>query len=339
MTPLTIAGVEAMVPASPTPLTPSGFVVDGVSVRSVVKLGRSDGRGQGVVDERAVDQRALLVVVGLLEQRLRDALGEPAVHLALDQQRVHRLADVVDADVAAQRRPAGLGVDLHRGEVRAVREGEGVRVERGVGVQRRLDALRVVVRLQRRRTRSRRSPSPLSVPRTVKRPARELQVVLRRLEQVRRDRPGLGDHLLRGVHDGDAADDQRARAVGVQPLVRDLGVAVQHLDVLERDAELVRDDLAPRRLVALAVRRDADDHLDLAERQHPDGRVLPTPADVALRARATRDGASPHISVKVEMPMPSCTGSFRVAALLLLAAQAVVVEQLRRLGGGRLVVA
>ena len=38
------------------------------------------------------------------------------------------------------------------------------------------------------------------------------------------------------------------------PLVRDLGVAVQHLDVLERDAEPVGDDLAERRLVPLAVR-------------------------------------------------------------------------------------
>ena len=26
---------------------------------------------------------------------------------------------------------------------------------------------------------------------------------------------------------------------------------------------------------------------------------------------STRDGASPHISVNVEMPMPSCTGSLR----------------------------
>ena len=79
-----MAGVEAIVPASPTPLTPSGLDVAGVSVRSVVKLGRSAAEGMRVVDERAVDQRALLVVVGLLEQRLRDALREAAVHLALD---------------------------------------------------------------------------------------------------------------------------------------------------------------------------------------------------------------------------------------------------------------
>jgi hypothetical protein len=42
---LTTAGVEAIVPASPTPLTPSGFVVAGVSVRPVVKCGRSAALG------------------------------------------------------------------------------------------------------------------------------------------------------------------------------------------------------------------------------------------------------------------------------------------------------
>jgi hypothetical protein len=40
-----------------------------------------------------------------------------------------------------------------------------------------------------------------------------------------------------------------------RPFGRDLRVAVQDLDVLERHAELVGDDLAERRLVALAVRR------------------------------------------------------------------------------------
>ena len=42
---LTTAGVEAIVPASPTPLTPSVLVVAGVSVRSVMKDGRSAADG------------------------------------------------------------------------------------------------------------------------------------------------------------------------------------------------------------------------------------------------------------------------------------------------------
>ena len=45
ITALTTAGVEAMVPASPTPLTPSGFVVAGVVVRPVSNDGRSAAVG------------------------------------------------------------------------------------------------------------------------------------------------------------------------------------------------------------------------------------------------------------------------------------------------------
>ena len=45
MTALTTAGVDAIVPASPTPFTPSWFVVAGVSVRAVTNGGRSGGDG------------------------------------------------------------------------------------------------------------------------------------------------------------------------------------------------------------------------------------------------------------------------------------------------------
>src|SRR5690606_17108987 len=44
-TALTTAGVDAMVPASPTPLTPSGLVVAGVSVRSLTIGGKSKALG------------------------------------------------------------------------------------------------------------------------------------------------------------------------------------------------------------------------------------------------------------------------------------------------------
>ena len=45
ITALTIAGLAAIVPASPTPLTPSELTGDGVSVRSVSKLGTSAALG------------------------------------------------------------------------------------------------------------------------------------------------------------------------------------------------------------------------------------------------------------------------------------------------------
>jgi len=61
------------------------------------------------------------------------------------------------------------------------------------------------------------------------------------------------DHLLGRLHHRDPPTASDRGPVGVMPRGEVLGVAVQHLDVVERDAELVGDDLAPRRLMALTV--------------------------------------------------------------------------------------
>src|SRR5437764_620962 len=63
----------------------------------------------------------------------------------------------------------------------------------------------------------------------------------------------------RGAAGCDGARAERARAVG--NLER---VAVPDLDVADVDAELVRDDLCERRLVALAMRRRAGEADDAA---------------------------------------------------------------------------
>ena len=80
-TAFTTAGVEAIVPASPTPLVPSVLVVDGDGRVVDVEADRV-GRGrQQVVDEGAAHQRPGVVVHRLLPQRLGDALDQTAVHL------------------------------------------------------------------------------------------------------------------------------------------------------------------------------------------------------------------------------------------------------------------
>ena len=89
---LTTAGVAAIVPVSPTPFTPSGFVVDGLTVRSVDERRHVRRRRQEIVDERAGCQVAVGVVHRLFEQGLRDALHHSAVHLAFDDERVDHLA-------------------------------------------------------------------------------------------------------------------------------------------------------------------------------------------------------------------------------------------------------
>ena len=90
------AGGAPMVPDSAMPLTPRGLLGDGVTVLRHSNDGRSARRREGVVDEAARAQVAVLVVDELLEQRLRDALAQPAVHLALGEQRVEDHPGVVD---------------------------------------------------------------------------------------------------------------------------------------------------------------------------------------------------------------------------------------------------
>ena len=66
-----------------------------------------------------------------------------------------------------------------------------------------------------------------------------------------------------------------ARATGAdQAERRELRVAVDDADVLERDAELGRRDLRERRLVPLAVRRLGRDHREVAVGLEPRDRAL-----------------------------------------------------------------
>ena len=61
---------------------------------------------------RAGQQLAVLVVDRVLQQRLADALGDAALHLALDDHRVDDAADVVDRDEVHHLDDAGVRVDL-----------------------------------------------------------------------------------------------------------------------------------------------------------------------------------------------------------------------------------
>ena len=76
-------------PTSPQPFTPSGLCVQGVVVRA--DLEGSAGRRRAACCSPCRSRSGagpLLVVDAVLEQRLADALGDAAVHLALDDHRV-----------------------------------------------------------------------------------------------------------------------------------------------------------------------------------------------------------------------------------------------------------
>ena len=292
--------------------------------------------GQQVVGERAGHQGAGVVEDRLLPQRLRDALDEPAVHLPGDDQRVDDVADVVAAGVLAHRHLPGLGVHLDRAQVGPVREVEVHRVVGGLGVQRGLHVLGVGVRREGGRGQLLDGDALVGAADTEP-PTDVLEVVGGGLEQVGRERPGLLDDLVDGLDQRLAADDEGARAVGVQALGRDLGVAVQDLDVLEGDAQPVGDDLAEGRLVALPVRGGAGDDLDRAGGEHPDAGVLPAAGAVVELAQHPRRCEPAHLGEgrDPDAELDPVTG---LAALLLLGAQLVVAEHLPGPLGGLLVV-
>ena len=118
-------------PASPQPFAPRTLVVAGTGWNSWVNSGRVLGPWQCVVHVGAGQQLAVLVIDRVLAQRLADALHDPAMRLAIDQQRVDDRAEIIDESIADDLDHAGLGVDLDLGDVAAIGEGRG----RAVGDQ------------------------------------------------------------------------------------------------------------------------------------------------------------------------------------------------------------
>jgi hypothetical protein len=214
-------------------------------------VGQLGGRRDAVAEHRVGQEGAVLVVHRLLEHRLGDALRDAAVHLPVDDHRVDHGAAVVDRDVAQDLRRAGLGVHLDDADVRPRREREVRRIPDRCRLERRLETFGQRVRRpggeRELRDRLRLLRCALDAERTVA----PFEIRVRDLELVRRDQPRLRQDLLRRVPERNAADRQRAAAVRVHPERRDRGVAVQHVDVVERNTELVGGDLRPRRDVAL----------------------------------------------------------------------------------------
>jgi hypothetical protein len=87
-----------------------------------------------IIHERSGQQLPRGVVERhVLHQRLADAHREPAVNLALEQQRIDDDAGIVDADVTRDLDAAGVGIDLDLADVAAVGE---VRTRRREGADR-----------------------------------------------------------------------------------------------------------------------------------------------------------------------------------------------------------
>ena len=194
------------------------------------------------------------------------------MHLAFHDHRVDDPAHVVHGDHANNLDRAGVLVDLHLADMAAAGIGEVLRVvERGL-VEAGFKLLdRVVVRhvggerhLAQRFRLIGTGDGELAVL--------ELDVIERGFHQMGGDLLALGDHLVHRLDHRGAADRQAATAVGAHA-ERDLGrVAVHHIHLVDRHAELVGNELRERRLVALAVAVRAGEHRHAAGRVDADFR-------------------------------------------------------------------
>src|SRR5204863_3825430 len=226
-------------------------------------------------------------------------------------------------------------VDLDDRDVRAGGPAEVLGIENVRRFEARLHAVREVVRrprlqgdlLRRQRAAVRRERAAL---------VREL--ALADLELVGCDLARLLEDSLRRVVDGDPADGEAAAAVGVHAERRDRRVAVQHLDLVVADAELIGDDLRDGRFVALTVRRRPDEDLHGSGRKEANRRSVPAAGAVADRAEDAGRSETAHLEIGREA-YPELLRVATLAAPGLLLADRVVVEQLERRVEVRVVVA
>ena len=156
-----------------------------------------------------------------------------------------------------------------------------------------------------------------------------LDVVLGYLELMRGDRSRFRANLLQGSRDRLPAHARRPRAVCVHAEARYRGVAVQHLDVVGRDTESVGDDLRPRGVMTLAVRRCSGAHDDLAIGTAFDLGRVPAARHVAQRPQDLRRREAAHLDVAGEADA-ELLRVFRVASGLLFLAELFVLGKLER---------
>ena len=265
----------------------------------------------------------MLVVGDGLVQRGRQAHGQAAVDLAVDDHGVDDVAAVVDGHEPPHLDLAGGRVDVDGADVRAEGEGQvgrivvvdrleaGLHAQRmvGVGGERDLgDGLAAVGRALHEEA--------AVLP---------LQVVLAGLQEVRRDLLRLVPDLAGGHGRRCPGHRRGAAGVGAQAVGRRVGVAFLDGDVGDRDAQLLGDDLGEGGHVALALGLDAQAGDDRARGMDPDLTTVEhlDAQDVEGVGGASTDDLGEGADADAHELAPG-------ALLGLLLAQAVVVDHLHR---------
>src|SRR5687768_11523746 len=244
------------------------------------------GAGNQVVNHCAGHQVAVVIIDGLLVEGLRYPLRDAAVQLAVHDSRVDHRPAVVHRHVLGDGHHPCLGVHLHHADVGPVRPGKVGRIEGVVLVEQWFHPLGKVVGQVSRRGDVLYSDVLIGGTGHGEASALELDVLLRRLQHVRRYLLALLYHLVAGEVHRDAPDREAAGTVGVAAVRGYRRVGLQALAVVSIDAQSVGGCLGPAGDVALAVWAGARDHVRLARGERAHGGGLPT---AALQADGRRD--------------------------------------------------
>ena len=271
-----------------------------------------------------------------LHHRLAQPLGDAAMDLALQQQRVEHGAHIVDDAVIDDPDLAGVGVDLdladmaaigkvlHPGDIARARFEPGFDVgrqfRRKVGGPRHLDELH-------RPVGSRHAEGAVD----------EFEIGLRGLQQMGGDRFRLFDDLLGRAQHGGAAERRRARAAGAAADGQRVGIAFRDPQRRRVDAERLADNLLVDRLMPLAVADRADEKRRSARGVEAQQRALLARRAGALDGVGNPDAAQPASRPGCLAPPlePAMAGEFERPVEVLLERPAVVFEYEPRPEGHR----
>ena len=231
-------------------------LADALQAEEVVGRGRGDGLDpeighvvgarQGIIHQGAAQQLAgLLVVDGLLHQRVAQPMHDAAMHLAGQQARIHDDPAIGDRGQAIDPHAAGLGIDLDLADHDAGGEGFDLVAEQRVAFER-------LAGRQLEQADAAVGADDLEGAVAIG------DVGRRRLEPLGGQVAAALDHHVGRALERRAADDGRGGAAGAAAVRDGARVALADLDALDRHAERLRQDLREHRLVALALALRAD---------------------------------------------------------------------------------
>ena len=208
--------------------------------------------GQGVIHVGPGQKLAVRIVNRIFEQHLADALGDAAMDLSFDDQRVHDNPEIVDHGITIDADIAGIGIDFDFGDMAAVRKADRRRVVVDLVGQR----IRQIVRCTGNAAGFFRKAHDADI--TIgagdrKYAVGELDILDRRFQH-------MAGKFLAVIDDDAGTFDNRATgrnhrarsARTARAFAHFVGIPLDEIDRLERNAELCRQYLRERRGVAHA---------------------------------------------------------------------------------------